>query len=100
MSSMEILVFLIYSFSRKTVSKKIIFMTVLHNFVKLVTRLCIFLSVTTTELASVALSILREQKEQYKLVIANMNLPDIDNLAFLHLLLKKDIPVIRKLLRF
>nr|XP_048318399.1 two-component response regulator ARR11 isoform X1 [Ziziphus jujuba var. spinosa] len=51
--------------------------------------------VTTTELASVALSILREQKEQYKLVIANMNLPDIDNLAFLHLLLKKDIPVIQ-----
>ncbi|CAB4265096.1 unnamed protein product [Prunus armeniaca] len=50
--------------------------------------------VTTTEMASVALSMITEQKDDYKLVMANINMPDMDSLSFLRVLHKKEIPVI------
>lgn len=58
---------------------------------------CVFLPVTTTEMASVALSMITEQKDDYKLVMANINMPDMDSLSFLRVLHKKEIPVICKL---
>ncbi|XP_020412567.1 two-component response regulator ORR24 [Prunus persica] len=45
-------------------------------------------------MASVALSMITEQKDDYKLVMANINMPDMDSLSFLRVLHKKEIPVI------
>ncbi|KAF3431939.1 hypothetical protein FNV43_RR26675 [Rhamnella rubrinervis] len=50
--------------------------------------------VTTTELASVALYMIQEEKDRFQLVIANMKLPDMDSHSFLKEVLKKDIPII------
>lgn len=48
-------------------------------------------------MASVALSMITEQKDDYKLVMANINMPDMDSLSFLRVLHKKEIPVICRL---
>ncbi|KAJ0094830.1 hypothetical protein Patl1_15082 [Pistacia atlantica] len=50
--------------------------------------------VATTELASVALSMINEEEGRFKLVIANVNMPDMACLSFLRVLIKKEIPVI------
>ncbi|KAL5761206.1 hypothetical protein ACOSP7_019739 [Xanthoceras sorbifolium] len=50
--------------------------------------------VTTTELASVALSMIQEDQDQFKVVIANINMPEMSSLSFLRVILKRDIPVI------
>ncbi|KAJ7954152.1 Two-component response regulator [Quillaja saponaria] len=50
--------------------------------------------VTTTELASAALSMLSNQKDQFKLVMVNCNIQDLDILCFMRTLLRKEIPVI------
>lgn len=81
--------------------KKFIFMLVLRSLISLsvewnLTMSCIFLPVTTTQQASVALSMIREQKDHYELVMANINMPDIDILSFLHVLFENEIPVVCK----
>ncbi|XP_050244484.1 putative two-component response regulator-like APRR6 [Quercus robur] len=50
--------------------------------------------VTTTEVAAVALSMIHEDEHRFRLVIANMKMPDMDRLSFLDILLKKKIPII------
>ncbi|KAB2603881.1 hypothetical protein D8674_042954 [Pyrus ussuriensis x Pyrus communis] len=50
--------------------------------------------VTTTALASVALSMIREQKDHYDLVMANISMPDKHRFSFLRVLHKNKIPVI------
>lgn len=54
------------------------------------------LSVTTTEVAAVALSMIHEDEHRFRLVIANMKMPDMDRPSFLDVLLKKKIPIICK----
>lgn len=54
------------------------------------------LSVTTTEVAAVALSMILEDEHRFRLVIANMKMPDMDRPSFLDVLLKKKIPIICK----
>ncbi|XP_075633987.1 putative two-component response regulator-like APRR6 [Castanea sativa] len=50
--------------------------------------------VTTTEVAAVALSMIHEDEHRFRLVIANMKMPDMDRPSFLDVLLKKRIPII------
>ncbi|XP_022725014.1 putative two-component response regulator-like APRR6 [Durio zibethinus] len=50
--------------------------------------------VTTTEVTSVAVSMIRERKERFKLVMANINMDDINSVSFLGILIKMDIPII------
>ncbi|XP_009607454.1 two-component response regulator ARR14 [Nicotiana tomentosiformis] len=51
--------------------------------------------VTTIELATIALSMIRERENQYDLVIAEVNMPQMDGFTFLnHILLERDIPII------
>ncbi|RXH70214.1 hypothetical protein DVH24_007470 [Malus domestica] len=50
--------------------------------------------VTTTALASVALSMIKEQKYHYDLVMANISMPDKDKFSLLQVLHKNEIPVI------
>ncbi|KAJ7943091.1 Two-component response regulator [Quillaja saponaria] len=50
--------------------------------------------VTTTELASVALSKLSNENHPFKLVMANSNIRDLDILSFLPKLFRKEIPAI------
>ena len=56
----------------------------------------VVLSVTTTEVAAVALSMIHEDEHRFRLVIANMQMPDMDRPSFLDALLKKKIPIICK----
>ncbi|XVE75247.1 hypothetical protein DITRI_Ditri12bG0080400 [Diplodiscus trichospermus] len=51
-------------------------------------------NVTTTELTSAAMSMINERKERFKLVMADINMDDINSLSFLDMLVKKAIPVI------
>lgn len=57
-------------------------------------------SVTTTELGSVGLTMIRGKEEGFKLVIANTNMADMDCLSFLRLVLNKSIPVVCEFLSF
>ncbi|WRX15201.1 Signal transduction response regulator [Theobroma cacao] len=50
--------------------------------------------VTTTVLPSVAVSMIQQGNNSFKLVMANINMKDKNSLSFLRALLKKDIPVI------
>ncbi|KAH9795004.1 putative two-component response regulator-like APRR6 [Citrus sinensis] len=50
--------------------------------------------VTTTELASVALSLIRKEKDRFELVMANVDISNIDSLSFVRVLLKEEIPII------
>ncbi|PON87003.1 Two-component response regulator [Trema orientale] len=50
--------------------------------------------VTTTNQASVALSMIRELENHFRLVIANNNMPDMDMLSFLRASHQKGVPVI------
>ncbi|XWS22456.1 hypothetical protein CRYUN_Cryun29cG0036500 [Craigia yunnanensis] len=50
--------------------------------------------VTTTEVVSVAMSMIRERKDRFKLVMADINMDDINSLSFLRILIKKGIPFI------
>ncbi|KAM7484603.1 hypothetical protein LguiA_000612 [Lonicera macranthoides] len=50
---------------------------------------------TTTELASAALSMIQDRKGQYDLVIAEINMPEMHGFIFLkRILLQFDIPII------
>ncbi|KAK3189377.1 hypothetical protein Dsin_028938 [Dipteronia sinensis] len=53
-----------------------------------------YYKVATTELASVALSMIQQDKDRFKLVLANVHMPDMDCLSFLRVILKEHIPVI------
>ncbi|XP_022152277.1 putative two-component response regulator-like APRR6 isoform X2 [Momordica charantia] len=53
-----------------------------------------FYKVTTTQQASVALSMIEEKGDRFDLVMANASMPDMDKFSFLHALLKKNIAVI------
>ncbi|GKV47306.1 hypothetical protein SLEP1_g54218 [Rubroshorea leprosula] len=50
--------------------------------------------VTTTERATVALSMIRKQNDRFKLVMADINIPDMNSLQFLRLLNTNNMPVI------
>ncbi|WCJ24456.1 Two-component response regulator ARR14 [Euphorbia peplus] len=50
--------------------------------------------VSSVELTANAMWMVQEEKEKFKLVMANFNVPDMDTLQFLHFLLNKDIPLI------
>ncbi|XP_016705915.1 two-component response regulator ARR14-like [Gossypium hirsutum] len=50
--------------------------------------------VTTTEVESVALSLIEEAKDRFKLVMADVNMDDVNSLSFLRKLLKMNIPFI------
>lgn len=60
--------------------------------------LSFFVPVTGTELPSVALSIVREKKDWFKLVMANIDRINDDNFSILCELMKEEIPVICELL--
>lgn len=49
---------------------------------------------TTTELATVGLSMIRENHNRFKLVIASIDLLDMDPIAFLRRVISNRIPVI------
>ncbi|TYK00260.1 two-component response regulator ARR11 isoform X3 [Cucumis melo var. makuwa] len=51
-------------------------------------------NVTTTQLASIALSMIQEKGDRFDLVMANVSMPDMDSFSFLHVLLKMNIAVI------
>ena len=51
----------------------------------------------TTGLGCIALSMIQEKGDQFDLVMANVNMPDMDSFSFLHVLLKMNIVVICKL---
>ncbi|XVF02210.1 hypothetical protein REPUB_Repub04eG0156300 [Reevesia pubescens] len=53
-----------------------------------------FYKVTTTELVSVAMSLTEEGKNRFKLVMANINLDDINSVSFMRIMLKRNIPFI------
>ncbi|PON73765.1 Two-component response regulator [Parasponia andersonii] len=50
--------------------------------------------VTTTNQASVALSMIREVENHFRLVMANINMPDMDMLSFLRASHQKGVPII------
>ncbi|KAK9277713.1 hypothetical protein L1049_007260 [Liquidambar formosana] len=50
------------------------------------------MEMTTTELASIALSMIEKQKDRFQLVMANVNMPDMDSFTFLRRI--SDMPVI------
>ncbi|KAK4356553.1 hypothetical protein RND71_025524 [Anisodus tanguticus] len=54
-----------------------------------------YYTVTTIELATIALSMIRERENQYDLVIAEFNMLEMDGFTFLkHILRDRNIPVI------
>lgn len=52
------------------------------------------LTVTTTGLASVALSLLQQHKQTFKIVMANFDIPDEAGISLLHNLAEFDVPII------
>jgi len=55
------------------------------------------IAVTTTSQAKTALTMLRENKDKFDLVIADVHLPDMDGLQLLELVeLETDLPVVSK----
>ncbi|GKU87349.1 hypothetical protein SLEP1_g1760 [Rubroshorea leprosula] len=57
--------------------------------------------VTTTSQAIIALKLLRENKNQFDLVISDVHMPDMDGFKLLELVgLEMDLPVISKLREF
>ncbi|KAK3031562.1 hypothetical protein RJ639_036361 [Escallonia herrerae] len=59
---------------------------------------CDYLSVTTTELASVALSMIRERGDEFDVVIIEVNMPGMDGFLFLkQIQLMRDMPIICEL---
>jgi len=60
--------------------------------------LWLFVAVTTAQSALTALNLLRENKNNFDLVISNVHMPDMDGFKLLELVgLEMDLPVISKL---
>jgi two-component response regulator (ARR-B family) len=58
---------------------------------------CRDVAVTTTGQAATALKMLRENKDQFDLVISDVHMPDMDGFKLLELVgLEMDLPVISK----
>lgn len=56
-----------------------------------------YCTVMTIELANIALSLIQEKENQYDLVIAEVDMPEMDGFTFLkHILCERDIPIICK----
>ena len=59
--------------------------------------MCCDVAVTTTGQAAIALKMLRENKDQFDLVISDVHMPDMDGFKLLELVgLEMDLPVISK----
>jgi two-component response regulator (ARR-B family) len=59
--------------------------------------MCRDVAVTTTGQAATALKMLRENKDQFDLVISDVHMPDMDGFKLLELVgLEMDLPVISK----
>lgn len=59
--------------------------------------ICCDVAVTTTGQAATALRMLRENKDQFDLVISDVHMPDMDGFKLLELVgLEMDLPVISK----
>lgn len=57
----------------------------------------VWFAVTTTGQAATALKLLRENKDQFDLVISDVHMPDMDGFKLLELVgLEMDLPVISK----
>lgn len=56
----------------------------------------VFISVTTTDRVSAALSMIQQEENRFRLVMVNMDMPDMDRLSFLRASHQRNIQVISK----